>query len=148
MLSATCKYALRSIIFIAIKTADGGTVNVKRISSELKIPMQFLSKILQVFVKKGLLVSQRGPNGGFAFKKSPFEISIMEVIEIIDGHELFNNCVIGTKTCYCIDKNFNKCSMHDKYNYLREEILRFFENETIVDIAENYNKQETLFLSF
>jgi len=147
MLSMTCKYAVRSIIFIGIRAAGGTRVNVRQIASELEVPMQFLSKILQVFVKKGVLKSLRGPNGGFSFLKDPFEVSLFDIITIVDGPEMFESCVIGTRPCHCTDHSFDKCTVHDAYAPLRQELIQFFKRETIGAIAANYEKQEKLFLA-
>lgn len=147
MLSMTCKYALRSIIYIGIKAASGTKVNVRQMASELEIPMQFLSKILQVFVRKGILSSLRGPNGGFSFNKDPFDVTLFDIITIIDGRELFDNCIIGARPCYCKDNNSKKCTVHEPYNKVRSEVEQFFTSETIGSIATNYEKQEKLFLS-
>lgn len=147
MLSTTCKYAVRSIIFIGIRAAGGSKVNVRQIATELDVPMQFLSKILQIFVKKGVLNSLRGPNGGFAFQKDPFEVSLFDIITIVDGPEIFESCIIGTRPCHCTDKAFHKCTVHDGYARLRKDLIDFFTNETIGSIAANYVKQEKLFLS-
>lgn len=147
MLSTTCKYALRSIIFIGIKAVSEKKVNVRYMASELDVPMQFLSKILQVYVKKGILISLRGPQGGFSFNKNPYDVTLFDVITIIDGPDLFNNCVIGTRPCHCKDKNEKKCTMHDEYSNLREGVEQFFKGKTVGEIVENYEKQEKLFLS-
>jgi Rrf2 family protein len=147
MLSTTCKYALRSIIFIGIKAVSGKKVNVRQIASELDVPMQFLSKILQIYVKNGILISLRGPQGGFAFKKSPHDVTLFDIITVIDGYDLFDSCVIGTRPCHCKDKEEKKCTLHNEYDKVRSGVEHFFKSQTIGSIAENYEGQEKMYLS-
>jgi Rrf2 family transcriptional regulator, iron-sulfur cluster assembly transcription factor len=147
MLSNTCKYALRSIIYIGIQDAAGKKVNVRQIASELEVPMQFLSKILQVYVRKGILASLRGPHGGFSFKKDPFEVTLFDIMVVVDGFDLFDQCVIGIRPCHCTDSAIKKCPVHNNYDALRSSVAGFFKNETIGSIAQNYESQERLFLS-
>ncbi|MGM0375528.1 MAG: RrF2 family transcriptional regulator, partial [Bacteroidota bacterium] len=93
MLSTTCKYAVRAIIFIAQKGTSESRVNARIIASELGIPMQFLSKILQIFVRRELLQSFKGPTGGFFLAKDSHDISLFDIVEIIDGPAFFETCL-------------------------------------------------------
>ena len=147
MLSNTCKYALRSIIYIGIKSQAGTLVNVRTIASELDVPMQFLSKILQIFVRKEILTSTKGPAGGFRFLKNPDEVTLFQLVEIIDGPELFEHCIIGTKPCNSSDSEVKKCPVHDEYASVRQEVAEFFKSETIGRIIRNYDDKEKLFLA-
>lgn len=146
MLSNTCKYALRSIIYIGIKSTPERLVNVRTIATELQVPMQFLSKILQVFVRKGILTSVKGPAGGFRFSKDPFKVTLFEVVEIVDGTNLFESCIVGTRPCNSVDEAHKKCPVHDEYSSIRQEIVSFFKKETIGSIVNNFESKEKLFL--
>jgi Rrf2 family transcriptional regulator, iron-sulfur cluster assembly transcription factor len=147
MLSNTCKYALRSIIYIGIKSTSTNLVNVRTIATDLDVPMQFLSKILQVYVRKGILNSVKGPSGGFNFKKDPSDVTLYELVTIIDGPELFDNCIIGTKPCNSSDSKMEKCAVHSKFSSVRNEVAEFFKNETVGKVIKNYDQRENDFLS-
>jgi Rrf2 family transcriptional regulator, iron-sulfur cluster assembly transcription factor len=69
MLSNTCKYAVRALIYLAKFSKEGKMIGIKKISEDLKLSSPFLGKILQNLVKQKLLVSTKGPNGGFALAK-------------------------------------------------------------------------------
>ena len=64
MLSSTAEYALRAVLYVA-QHAAGGPVRVSEIASALKLPQNYLSKILHELTKSGILVSTRGKHGGF-----------------------------------------------------------------------------------
>jgi Rrf2 family transcriptional regulator, iron-sulfur cluster assembly transcription factor len=131
MLSSTCKYALRAVIYIAsLEDSMNGSIKtgIKKISRDLEIPMPFLGKILQTLARHKILSSTKGPNGGFGLGKSAGEIYLIDVVEIIDGTDFFNQCVIGVKYCSEIE---NPCSLHSRYAHYRQEIKNLFEKETI-----------------
>lgn len=136
MLSNTCKYAIRALIYLELYSNKENKVGIKEISKELDIPSAFLGKIMQVLVKHNLLNSTKGPNGGFYLKRPAIEIGLMDVIEIIDGSNSFEICVI--RNCACDHKN--PCSMHDKMAPLWHEMKRVFTTETIADLVSEFKE--------
>ena len=88
MLSNTCKYGLRAIVYIAGKSNNGEKIGIKRISSDLDLPMPFLAKILQSLARQKILLSSKGPNGGFSLARDPKEIYLIEVVTAIDGEDV------------------------------------------------------------
>ena len=93
MLSNTSKYAIRAMIYLALFASSDKKAGIKEISEKLDIPTPFLGKILQLIAKRQLLHSTKGPHGGFCLSKPAMDISIMEVVEIIDGSDAFDTCV-------------------------------------------------------
>jgi Rrf2 family protein len=84
MLSNTCKYAIRSVIYLSINAKENQKIGIKKISEELDIPTPFLGKILQSLARQKLLTSTKGPHGGFGMGKDPSEITLMNIVEIVD----------------------------------------------------------------
>lgn len=146
MLSNTSKYALRSIIYIGMKSSSDKLINVKTIASNLDVPMQFLSKILQVYVRRGILYSGKGPAGGFRFQMDPYEVSLYDIVKIIDGEDIFTSCIVGTHPCISVDNEQDKCPVHDEYAVIRRDIIDFFQRETIGNIVKNFDNRDNLFL--
>ncbi|MFW6203081.1 MAG: RrF2 family transcriptional regulator [Marinilabilia sp.] len=146
MLSTTCKYAVRAIIYIAMKGTSESRVNARIIASELGIPMQFLSKILQIFVRRELLQSFKGPTGGFYLSKEPHEVSLFEIVEIIDGPGYFETCLIGTGPCEGSKYKKKRCPVHDGYSKVRKEMIEYFKSENIGSIVEKMNHDEDILL--
>lgn len=134
MLSNTSKYALRSVLYLAVNSKDGVKIGIKQISRELNIPSPFLGKILQLLAKHKILASTKGPNGGFGLGKRPEDIYLIDIVQIIDGMDSFEMCVIGVK--YCSEQE-NHCALHSRYMSLREEMKKIFEDETIEKLAED-----------
>jgi len=137
MLSGTCKYALRAVIYLAVNDRQGDKIGIKKISRDLEIPTPFLSKILQTLARHKILTSIKGPNGGFGIGRPVDEIYLMDIVEIIDGLDFFNRCVIGVKNCSELD---TPCALHSKYSKFREELKKSFESETIADLIVDIEK--------
>jgi Rrf2 family protein len=136
MLSHTSKYAIRALIYLELFSNKDKNVGIKEISKKLDLPSPFLGKILQVLVKHNFLNSAKGPHGGFYLKRPAIEIALMEVIEVIDGTDSFEICVIRNTPC---DHN-NPCSMHGKMAPLWREMRSVFLTETIADLVSEFKE--------
>ena len=75
MLSNTSRYAIRAVIYLALKSKDESKIGIKTISKDLDIPTPFLGKILQTLAKHKILSSTKGPHGGFGLGRNPYDIS-------------------------------------------------------------------------
>ncbi|MFT3741037.1 MAG: Rrf2 family transcriptional regulator [Breznakibacter sp.] len=136
MLSNTCKYAIRAVIYLALNQGEEKRIGIKEISKELDIPTPFLGKILQTLAKHKLLVSTKGPNGGFGIAKSSKEITLLDIVEVIDGTDVFTNCLIGMHSCKSNVTDGKKCPVHDRFHTIRTQLHELFKHETIAKIVE------------
>jgi len=78
-------YALLAVGYIARKQGAEGVVLAQAVSEKYGIPLEYLLKILQQLVRANVLRSKRGPRGGFSMAKSTQKITMLEVIEAVDG---------------------------------------------------------------
>ena len=131
MLSNTSKYAIRAVIYLALHAGGEKKIGIKQISNDLKIPTPFLGKILQTLAKHKLLSSTKGPHGGFGLGKKAEEIAMIDIVDIIDGRDLFSKCLIGLNDC----NPQHPCSMHSKYNDIRNNLIDLFQNEKVSDMV-------------
>ena len=141
MLSNTSKYAIRAVIFIAMNEGDNKKIDIKTIARALNIPSPFLAKILQILAKQKLLVSTKGPNGGFALAKDAGQISLYEIVSIIDGSDIFEKCLISLRTCH---EEGIPCPVHEHFAPIREEIKNLFREETLEHIAHDMKAQDKI----
>ena len=143
MLSNTCKYAIRAVIYLAINNS-GKKLGIKKIASDLDIPAPFLGKILQSLAKHRILSSTKGPNGGFGLGKDPQDILLMDIVDIIDGVDNFEKCAIGVR--YCSEQE-NHCALHKQYSKLREEMKNLFKYSKVSEMVEEIeNNKASLFI--
>lgn len=91
-------YAVRAVIYLA-KLGPTQRAATSQIAQEQQIPPSFLAKIVSQLSVAGLLQTSRGARGGVSLAKSPEEISLLEVVEAIDGPILLNECVASSGVC-------------------------------------------------
>ena len=137
LFSKQCEYALQAVTYLALRR-DGEMTSIRELTKKLGIPYHFLGKILQDLTYKGLLVSQRGPTGGFRLGMPAKEITLFHIIEAIDGVAFMNNCVLGFPEC----SGKNPCAVHDKWGNIRETIYSMLVNKNISQIAREMRKPE------
>ena len=138
MLSNTSKYAIRALIYLSLFSTESKKVGIKEISEKLDLPTPFLGKILQVLARQKLLISSKGPNGGFALGRPAIEIPLMEIIEIIDKTDSFDDCIIRTTPC----THEAPCSIHNRIYTLRKEMKGLFTTQTIADLADEFRQDK------
>ncbi|MFQ6617204.1 MAG: RrF2 family transcriptional regulator [Fidelibacterota bacterium] len=136
LLSRACEYAIQTIIYLAKRGGDN-YISVKEISEKSSIPFYFLGKIVQKLNKNGLLISYKGPNGGVALAKPADKITLLEVVEAVDGLEFKNKCVIGLPRC---DDN-SPCPLHRKWEVVREEIARMLGSRNVSELLDGVEKE-------
>jgi len=87
VLSITTKspYALRALVELARLGAPGTPVPIGELARRRDIPVQFLEQLFAVLRRGGLLRSQRGVKGGYLFARDPTAITVLEVVELLDG---------------------------------------------------------------
>lgn len=141
MLSNTSKYAIRAAIYIALHAEEDKKADIKTIAAALKIPSPFLAKILQVLAKQKVLFSTKGPNGGFSLGRDADEISIHEIITIIDGSDIFDKCLISMRSC---NEEGIPCPMHKKYEGIRKDLTRMFKEQTLGNLADDLKAQDKI----
>lgn len=142
MLSNTCKYALRALIYLGKYSEKDSRIGIKKISEDLQLSSPFLGKILQNLVKQKLLVSTKGPNGGFALAKEPENITLWDIVTKVDGEEFFTNCLITLEPCQTHDPTKPLCPVHSQYTKLRNDISSFYKDTTLEIISKDIDKFE------
>ncbi len=144
MLSNTCKYALRALIYLAKFSKEERMIGIKKISEDLNLSSPFLGKILQNLVKQKLLVSTKGPNGGFALAKNAADISLWDIVTRVDGEDFFTNCLIRLEPCKTHDSSKPLCPVHAQYDKLRTEIANFYQGTNLEIVGKDIEKYEDL----
>jgi Rrf2 family protein len=86
LLSITTKspYAVQALIELGL-SGEGAPVPIAELARRRQIPVQFLEQLFSVLRRAGILRSYRGVKGGYAFARDPAEISVLDVVELLDG---------------------------------------------------------------
>lgn len=135
--SRRCEYGLQAVMYLALK--NGGTkTSVKELVQHIQVPSPFLAKILQELAHKGVLMSSKGPRGGFALAKPANQITMLSIVEAIDGTAFTNGCVLGFMEC----TTGTPCAMHDEWSGIRDRIIGALGNQDLGEMAKRMHKPE------
>jgi Rrf2 family protein len=91
-------YAVRAVYYLA-QMGPERRAATSQIAEVQQIPPSFLAKIVSQLSVAGLLQTSRGARGGVSLAKSPEQISLLDVVEAIDGPILLNECVLNSSVC-------------------------------------------------
>jgi Rrf2 family protein len=127
-LSKKADYGLIALKHLAQHTEE--SVSAREIASKYRIPAELLAKIMQRLARKGLVVSQQGTHGGYVLGRDPSRISIVDVIEALDGPIGITPCERGS-TCEQLDR----CSVKDPLMAVRAKVVRVLGDTSIYELA-------------
>ena len=127
-LSKKADYGLIALKHLARHTDE--SVSAREIATEYRIPAELLAKILQRLARKGLVVSQQGTHGGYVLARDPSKISIVDVVEALDGPIGITPCERGS-SCEQIDR----CSVKDPLMAVRAKMVRILSDTSIYELA-------------
>lgn len=123
MLSKRAKYALKALLFLCESRQDC-PVSARVISEREGIPYKFLENILRELKQNKILKSERGAEGGYTFAQDPSQITVVDIIRIMDGPIALIPCVSENfyeKCAECIDEN--TCQIRKVFAAVRTEML-------------------------
>jgi Rrf2 family protein len=144
MLSNSCRYAIRALVYLANQPEVSENTGIRKISQDLNLPTPFLAKILQQLAKQKILISVKGPNGGFSLKMDPGKVTVLDIIKIIDGSDVLTNCVMHNDSCGGVEEEKRFCPIHEGYNKARTELVNLFGNSTIADLVSKARNGEQI----
>ena len=131
MFSKACKYGIRAVLYLAVKSSEETKLGVREIAEELDVPKPFLAKILQQLSRHNLISSSKGTGGGFYLSPEDRETTLRDIIECIDGEDMFSACILGLPVC----SSENPCPLHAKALMYRQGVADLVANNTIDDFA-------------
>ena len=144
--STTCGYGIHALCRIAslqrerIAAGHGGeNVGVGVICEGSELSPPFVSKILHQLARAGLILSSKGRNGGFRLGRPAHAMRLMDVVEVIDGAEVYRRCAVSSFE-KCNDNQ--PCPQHDSFKPLREQILHYLRHTTIADLVDAMNDKQ------
>jgi Rrf2 family protein len=127
-LSKTARYALRLMSYMASSGEDQFTS--EELHEKLKIPRQYLRRLMTGLSKKGLLTSNKGRSGGFSLARRCDTIYLSEIIDASDGSTVLPSCILGFDKCLLLQK----CPLHDQWMEVRVKILEILRTTTLTDM--------------
>lgn len=142
MITRQADYAVRSVLDLALRQPDHSAFS-RDIADRQRIPPSFLAKILTRLAAHGIVQTQRGVNGGVRLARPASEITVLEVVEAIDGPISLNLCIRVPGLC----PQEMDCVVHPLWEQVGEELrgrLKAITFARLVESAENQNRMLTL----
>jgi Rrf2 family protein len=125
------EYGVLGLMHLA-RRSPGQRAMIDEVSRQERIPKSFLAKIFQDLAKAGLVRSIRGSHGGFALLKSPDEISVLEVIEAVEGKIVFQRCRMAKPDC----EHVGGCALCALFERAQDGIKDVLTHTTLRDLIQ------------
>jgi Rrf2 family protein len=124
-------YAVRAVLHLT-KMGNTERAATSTVAKEQHIPPSFLAKIISQLSIAGLLHTSRGARGGVMLARDPKDITLLEVVEAIDGPIQLNECVGSEGTC-TFDEN---CPIKPVWCNAQEELVNRLKNTNFADLMQ------------
>lgn len=135
-ISRKIEYGLRAMIFLASQPPDT-VVPFREIARRMDVPEDFLAKILKTLVSKQMVRSTRGAHGGYSLTSPASEISMLDVIEAVEGPVKVNVCQDNHDAC----KLSRSCTMYGVWKLGQERMLEVYRAATLDKLAMSEMRQ-------
>jgi len=139
MLSLSCKAAVKAVIFLASKSETGEKSGIKEIAAFIDENEHTVGKLLQKLVKEGNINSSKGPAGGFYVTEKQKKQPLIQIIDTIDGKEVFKECGLGLSKCAAT----HPCPIHNDYKEVRDVYEQLCRKKTIQELCVPVNSGKT-----
>jgi Rrf2 family protein len=123
------------VIYLASKFESGEKAGIKEIAEFIDGSEHTVGKFLQSLVKENVINSVKGPNGGFYLTAKQKAQPIINIVEAIDGMEVFNQCGLGLSKC----SSTHPCPIHNDYKIVRDLFEKMCREKKVVDLCEPVN---------
>lgn len=123
------------MIFIASKPDPRTNTGLKEISDQLRIPQPYLAKILQTLARKKILHSTKGPHGGFYLSVPADKLTLMDIIDAIDGRNFFDSCYVTGDKCNLDKPDDGRCILHNDLRVEKVRLEKFFSSKTVEQLV-------------
>jgi Rrf2 family protein len=124
-------YAVRAALCLA--DAHGRSVSGHRIAAETAIPAAFLPQVMGDLVRAGIVHSRPGPHGGYLLATGPSTISLLAVIEAVEGNARRRTCVLRGTACGIDDP----CRVHHAFFAAQEQMLQSLAGVSLMELSRS-----------
>lgn len=133
ILSQTAEHALRAVLYVAARGGETELTKIDEIVGELHMPRNALSKTLNALVREGVLISERGPHGGFRLAMPAESLSLARVIAPFGTVGQERRCLLGRAVC----SDRSPCAAHATWKSVSEQLSGFFQQSTVADLLRD-----------
>ena len=135
MLSLGCKASIKAVIFLGSRFESGERAGIRQIADYIGENEHTVGKLLQKLAKDKLINSAKGPNGGFYVTAKQRNQRVINIVEAIDGKDVFKQCGLGLSKCSAT----RPCPIHDEFKVVRELFERLCREKRISQLYDDVN---------
>jgi len=132
MLPKTSEYALRAVVWLAHE--PGRPASADHLAEHTKVPRRYLYNVLQDLVEGGLVRSQPGPGGGYALRRRPKTVTILDVVNCVAPLERIRSCPLGLRS------HTRLCPLHKELDDVYAATEEALERVTIAQLLDSTNE--------
>ena len=130
LFSRPTEYAIRGLAELASRNPSS-TVLLDDLVGGTDLPRDFMAKVFQRLVRAKILRSSKGRGGGFALTRPAHEITMMQIVEALEGEQRMDQCVVGLDKC----TDQMPCPQHDLYKPIRQRLKDYLNTTTLADLG-------------
>ena len=138
-ISTKGRYGLRILMDLALHQSEKPRL-IRDIAKSQQISEKYISRLVIALRKAGMIRSVRGVNGGFHIAMKPEEITLLNVIEVMEGPLSIVDCVSAPKKCV----HSKDCAPREVWCKLNDDIRELMRKTTLADILATYDRQNAL----
>lgn len=129
-LTKRADYAIRAMLALA-RMKDDQLLSARRIAEEMGIPARFLPQVMGDLSRAGLVRAEPGRNGGYRLPRPAVEISLLDVIEAVEGDSLRRSCVLRGEAC----GRSGQCDVHAVFVAAQDALLGTLSAASLASVA-------------
>jgi len=142
-ISTRSRYGSRLMLELALNYGKK-PVFLKDIAKNEEISEKYLSQIIIPLKAKGLVSSFRGMNGGYVLAKLPSQITLREIVELLEGRLELLSCIGNPSTC----SRVSICVTRDIWNLVGEKIVQTLDSVTLEDLVKSHNRKNEVVMMY
>ena len=129
MIGKTGVHAIRAMAQLN-RLPPGRLLGAAQIAEKIDAPPNYLSKLLRILSRQGLLVSHKGSGGGFRLARDAAEIRLIDIVEPLEPLHRWNDCILRHQRC----SEERPCALHDRWSRVRDDYLTMLSETTVADV--------------
>lgn len=136
-ISTRGRYGIKAMVDLAINTKDNNCVSLKSIAQRQGIPENYLEQLIAILKKAGVVKSIRGVQGGYILNKDPKDISVGDLLKILEGSLAIVDCIENMPPKKkCGTANCEECVVRDAWEMISEKFAETANSITLEDLAK------------
>ncbi|HTQ26088.1 MAG TPA: Rrf2 family transcriptional regulator [Candidatus Binataceae bacterium] len=127
-------YSLKALLMLADRYPSAQPLRVEEIAAAQGVPENYLRRLLIELKRGGLVLSQKGPSGGYMLARPPARITMADVVEIIEGDYTPVECLEEGAKSFC--PRDSGCPMRDVWRDVRDSVVSILRSATLQSLAD------------